>query len=314
LNNPLKYSDESGEFWHIIIGAAVGGVVNLATHWNQIDSFGEGLAAFGVGAVGGALAAASGGAAMGAVGAGGFLGGSVAGGVGYLYGTSFTSMGNVVAFGDRMPTAGQFWGGLGIAMATSGLINGIVDYSHGGDFLTGNGAKFSFDSESLHGVVDADQAAVNTNEQLNQVLNDKGFKLSNYKGLQSIDIESDASTTEYLYYRTNGRLYKMLHTGGYSYPVGGTTITEIQGFNRISYIYLSTHNTIPNLMKTLNHELIHAYQWGILGGHMGRSDFNIYSEASASAYTHMLYPQYTSPVTYYGWRNLWDWPLLLSTY
>ncbi len=31
LNNPLKYTDEYGEFWHIVIGAAIGGIINLAT-------------------------------------------------------------------------------------------------------------------------------------------------------------------------------------------------------------------------------------------------------------------------------------------
>ncbi len=29
LNNPLKYTDENGEFWHLIIGAVVGGCTNL---------------------------------------------------------------------------------------------------------------------------------------------------------------------------------------------------------------------------------------------------------------------------------------------
>ena len=28
LNNPLKYTDPDGEFVHIIIGAAIGGVIN----------------------------------------------------------------------------------------------------------------------------------------------------------------------------------------------------------------------------------------------------------------------------------------------
>lgn len=31
LNNPLKYNDPSGEFWHLVIGAAIGGVVNLVS-------------------------------------------------------------------------------------------------------------------------------------------------------------------------------------------------------------------------------------------------------------------------------------------
>ena len=37
LNNPLKYTDPSGEFFHLIIGAAIGGMMNWMMHgcqWN----------------------------------------------------------------------------------------------------------------------------------------------------------------------------------------------------------------------------------------------------------------------------------------
>jgi hypothetical protein len=61
VNNPLIYTDPDGEYWHIIIGAAIGGVVNLAANWNNIDSFWDGLATFSVGAGAGALTAATGG-------------------------------------------------------------------------------------------------------------------------------------------------------------------------------------------------------------------------------------------------------------
>ncbi|MBO4740509.1 MAG: hypothetical protein J5605_02570 [Bacteroidales bacterium] len=62
LNNPLKYTDPTGEFWHIVIGAVVGGVVNLATNWDNCDGFWQGAAAFIVGAGAGAATAATGGA------------------------------------------------------------------------------------------------------------------------------------------------------------------------------------------------------------------------------------------------------------
>ncbi len=60
LNNPLVYTDPDGEFWHIVIGAVIGGVINLATNWNNVDGFWEGLAVFGAGAGSGALTAAFG--------------------------------------------------------------------------------------------------------------------------------------------------------------------------------------------------------------------------------------------------------------
>ncbi|MDR2384657.1 MAG: hypothetical protein LBD80_03190 [Tannerella sp.] len=58
LNNPLIYVDENGEFWHIIIGALVGGVINVVTNWDNIDGFWQGLSYFGVGAAVGGLTAA----------------------------------------------------------------------------------------------------------------------------------------------------------------------------------------------------------------------------------------------------------------
>jgi RHS repeat-associated protein len=72
LNNPLIYTDPDGEWIHIVIGAAVGGVINLTVKAIQgkIDNFGDGLMAFGIGAAAGAIGAATGGAAFIAAGGG----------------------------------------------------------------------------------------------------------------------------------------------------------------------------------------------------------------------------------------------------
>ena len=55
LNNPLSYSDESGEFWNLIIGGLIGGTFNWITHGCQFNA--KGLKYFGVGALAGALGA-----------------------------------------------------------------------------------------------------------------------------------------------------------------------------------------------------------------------------------------------------------------
>jgi RHS repeat-associated protein len=55
LNNPLMYNDETGEFWNLIIGGVIGGVVNWATHGSDFSW--KGLGYFGVGALAGALGA-----------------------------------------------------------------------------------------------------------------------------------------------------------------------------------------------------------------------------------------------------------------
>ncbi len=49
LNNPLKYTDPTGEFWNLIIGAAIGGLFNWAAHDFQYN--GNGLKYFAVGAL-----------------------------------------------------------------------------------------------------------------------------------------------------------------------------------------------------------------------------------------------------------------------
>jgi RHS repeat-associated protein len=82
MNNPLKYTDPDGEWAHLLIGALIGGVVNLATNWTHIDTFGEGLAYFGIGAAAGAIGAATGGAVSGAMKLGGFISGAVSGAAG----------------------------------------------------------------------------------------------------------------------------------------------------------------------------------------------------------------------------------------
>ena len=62
LNNPLKYTDTDGELIGLaIIGAALYGMVNTITHYNNgdINNFGDGLSYFATGAVVGAIAGAT---------------------------------------------------------------------------------------------------------------------------------------------------------------------------------------------------------------------------------------------------------------
>ena len=140
-NNPFKYTDPDGEWVHIVIGAVIGGVINWAAHGCQFNI--DGLVAFGIGAAGGALTAATGGAALGALGtagifsATGVLGTGFAAGVGYTYGTAVTSLGNSIYFGDPMPTTKQFLTGLAVTVGTVGLTQGVINGLSGNNILTG---------------------------------------------------------------------------------------------------------------------------------------------------------------------------------
>ncbi|PKP51547.1 MAG: type IV secretion protein Rhs, partial [Bacteroidetes bacterium HGW-Bacteroidetes-1] len=51
FNNPLKYSDPDGEWVHLVVGAAIGGVFNWLSNGAQFNA--KGLGYFGVGALAG---------------------------------------------------------------------------------------------------------------------------------------------------------------------------------------------------------------------------------------------------------------------
>ena len=144
MNNPVMYSDEDGEWVHIVVGAVVGGIVNLGVKALQgkINSVWDGVAAFGIGAVAGAVGAATGGAAFmalggGAAGAGGFI----AGAGGAMMGTAFSSpienIGNAIYFNDPLMTPKQYLIGIGVSGLIGGSINGGIALYYGKSFLTG---------------------------------------------------------------------------------------------------------------------------------------------------------------------------------
>jgi hypothetical protein len=103
LNNPLKFTDPSGEWIHILMGAIIGGVINWATNGFQFNA--AGLGYFAVGAVAGALGAG--------IGAG--VGGLVSGAGHFSFGVaSSLSVGGMGALGGAAIGAGV------------GLVSGFV--------------------------------------------------------------------------------------------------------------------------------------------------------------------------------------------
>lgn len=151
-NNPMKFTDPSGEWIHLLIGAVIGGVVNWATHGCQFNM--EGLKAFGIGAGAGLIGAATGGAAFlaaggGAAGAGGFLAGAVSGAVGAAYSQAFLSIGNHIAFGDPLMSGKEFITGIAFGAILGGSINGAVAKYNGNTFWKGTPPRIAVEPISL---------------------------------------------------------------------------------------------------------------------------------------------------------------------
>ena len=133
--NPLKFTDPDGEALHIVIGAIIGGVANVAVGVlnGEIHDPWDVLVYAGTGAAIGALAAATGGASLAATGltgasvAGGALAGATAGLVGGgLQGATNAAYQTIRynAPSSRI-VEGAVWGA-GIGFVGGGLIGGVM--------------------------------------------------------------------------------------------------------------------------------------------------------------------------------------------
>lgn len=138
LNNPLMYTDPSGEFWHIVIGAVIGGVVNWATHGFQFNA--KGLGYFAIGAVAGALTAIGAGGVSSAL-AGGSFGAGALGTSAALTATSSFFTGAVIG------ASGGLVGGF-----ATGVGNSLLDGQNIGKAL-GNGVRDGLVGSLTGGVI-----------------------------------------------------------------------------------------------------------------------------------------------------------------
>jgi RHS repeat-associated protein len=159
LNNPLIYTDPSGEFWHLVIGAAIGGTINWLA--NGAEFCWEGLGYFGIGALAGAVGAGVGSGMMAAqagssFGAGfigtqsamtaistsyttSFLSGAAIGGLSSFSSSFISGAGNAWMGGDNFGEG--LWNGF-----QKGVVSGIKGAAIGGLLggldATGDNRKF----------------------------------------------------------------------------------------------------------------------------------------------------------------------------
>ncbi len=156
LNNPLRYTDPDGEWVHLAIGALLGGVINVATHWEQIDNFWDGAKYFGVGALAGGLAAGIGAGVGGLVGGagsfsfsvsssltvGGILPGMAIGGASGLTNGFISGAGNALIEGAGINTAlsaawNSAWKQAIFGAVTGGIRGGFTAAKYGQNLWTG---------------------------------------------------------------------------------------------------------------------------------------------------------------------------------
>ncbi|MDR1739352.1 MAG: FG-GAP-like repeat-containing protein [Bacteroidales bacterium] len=129
LNNPLMYSDPNGEFWQILIAAAViSGVINWAANGALFNL--QGLGHFGVGlAVGLGAGALGWGASFinvpGIIG-GASVGGSIGAGIGSLSGITLNGFNNLLSGQNFWNNSGKAAAVGALALGTGGAIGGGV--------------------------------------------------------------------------------------------------------------------------------------------------------------------------------------------
>lgn len=174
-NNPVSGIDPDGQWVHIAVGAAVGGVANLASNWKNINgNFWKGLGYFGIGAAAGALGAGVGAGVNVAI-AGGSFGAGFMGTASGVASTGFFSgaatgasagfsNGFVSGTGNSLIQGNSFGSSLGsgfktgrkqgfIGGATGGVFSGINAMSKNLNFWNGTATLDLSNGVGAHGVV-----------------------------------------------------------------------------------------------------------------------------------------------------------------
>jgi RHS repeat-associated protein len=171
LNNPLRYTDPSGEWLHIAAGAVVGGIFNVVYNYRPGD-LKHNLASFGIGAFAGALGAATGGAAVG-VGATGALAGMVSGATGGAVGGIFLQTGNTFIGNQDGFDIKQY----GLGILTGGIIGGAVGgaFAHYKGLNWWTGAEKNSPASSSFNPRTGNQSPISKSSNAGTTTIEKGF-------------------------------------------------------------------------------------------------------------------------------------------
>jgi hypothetical protein len=265
LNNPLRYSDPSGEF--LIEAMIIGGLMNWMMNGCEFNL--DGAASFGIGALAGASGFGAGYAMAGVAGTIGFAGGAVTGAVGGFAGGFVGGAGNAWTNGANFGQGlahGLIGGALGALAGgvIGGLQGGVNAKELGLDYWTGKGVGTTVDVSATNPLpIDQGEPTGITNSK--QLLE---YTFSNYEGsdnyVQGVyygnDIKSNPFTNNYGYTVEDGQLYNALCE-----PVHGSTIPIKESlFGDVYSSIIVSPNMVSlsnNLHAVLGHEIIHAFHY-----------------------------------------------------
>jgi RHS repeat-associated protein len=265
MNNPLVYTDPSGEFLlpAIMLAAYINASVQLIS--GNVNSMGDFALSIGIGAASGAAGAGVGSAissiAGGAIGFGsGAISGAAGGFAGGFVGGAGNAWANGADFSDGLTAGlvGGGWGALGGAVI-GGITGGIRANKMGLDFWDGTGTSVS----ESQVVVTNDMVTRGSPTGINDSKSLYEFQIDNFEGSDGIGVSYG---NEHPTVRNNG--FTVDASGSLTKQgrsVSGITIaTKTSMFGDVSTLMAISPNAAVysnNLRAVLGHELIHVYHY-----------------------------------------------------
>ena len=227
LNNPLRYTDQSGEIFgidDILVGMAIGAIINVAYQGfkgnihNPMDVF----KAATIGAAGAAVASMT--VAWSGIAAVGVIGGAKVGAIAGLSGSITTGIGNAMGFSDDMSLQDVFFSTT-IGAVTGGIYGGLEAKSKGVEFWTGETFSVDKNSHLIQNTLIEEEGRIQINakkpQELYHYTSRKGYDgiMESHELLPSSGLKNarygngqyftDIIPTDYTKYQISRRLYRV---------------------------------------------------------------------------------------------------------
>ena len=247
LNNPLKYTDENGEFWQMIIAC---GIANWIM--NRCEYSWRGLGSFAIGALSEFVGIGVGSWVSSAWQSVGFFGGAVSSAIGMGASSFVAATGNgwnsgksfneSVGDGLRASLYGFLIGGV-----SGGISGGLLSLNNGGNFWTGRGAAHDC---FAHGPNKVELGKnIKYSNKYSKNFYEKWFSKTR---IRFNKLYSDGRVPNNNYIKKGDRVF-LKSTGEETF---GTCVPGIYGSN--IYLYKAAFTSKEQLYLTMGHELLHA--------------------------------------------------------